>query len=77
MRLLVTVTAVGLLAAVPAGAVADRLDWPLRPRPAVVRAFDAPASLLYRLLPGLIRRRRRELFRRYLRAISPLYTTPA
>ena len=43
MRLLVTVTAVGLLTAVPAGAVADRLDWPLRPRPAVVRAFDAPS----------------------------------
>jgi uncharacterized protein (UPF0548 family) len=42
-----------------------------------VRAFDAPASLLYRLLPALTRRRRRELFRRYLRAISPLYTTPA
>jgi uncharacterized protein (UPF0548 family) len=42
-----------------------------------VRAFDAPSALLYRLLPGLIRRRRRELFTRYLRAISPLYTTPA
>jgi uncharacterized protein (UPF0548 family) len=42
-----------------------------------VRAFDAPASLLYRVLPALTRRRRRELFRRYLRAISPLYTTPA
>ena len=42
-----------------------------------VRAFDAPSSFVYRLLPGLIRRRRRELFTRYLRAISPLYTTPA
>lgn len=42
-----------------------------------VRAFDAPSALLYRLLPRLIRRRRRELFTRYLRAISPLYTTPA
>jgi len=42
-----------------------------------VRAFDAPAAFLYRLLPGLIRRRRRELFRGYLRAISPLYATPA
>ena len=41
-----------------------------------VRAFDAPASMLYRLLPALTRRRRRELFRGYLRAISPLYTTP-
>ena len=42
-----------------------------------VRAFDAPAALLYRLLPALTRRRRRELFRGYLRAISPLYATPA
>lgn len=42
-----------------------------------VRAFDAPAALLYRLFPALIRRRRRELFTRYLRAISPLYATPA
>jgi uncharacterized protein (UPF0548 family) len=42
-----------------------------------VRAFDAPASPLYRLLPPLIKRRRRELFRGYLQAISPLYTTPA
>lgn len=41
-----------------------------------VRAFDAPASLLYRI-PALLRRRRRELFKGYLRAISPLYTTPA
>jgi uncharacterized protein (UPF0548 family) len=42
-----------------------------------VRAFDAPRAVFYRLLPGLTRRRRRELFTRYLRAISPLYTTPA
>ncbi|MEV8266423.1 DUF1990 family protein [Microbacterium sp. NPDC076911] len=42
-----------------------------------VRAFDAPTSLLYRALPALTRRRRRELFSRYLRAISPLYNTPA
>lgn len=42
-----------------------------------VRAFDAPTSLLYRVLPALTRRRRRELFSRYLRAISPLYNTPA
>lgn len=40
-----------------------------------VRAFDAPVALLYRL-PGMVKRRRRELFARYLRAISPLYTTP-
>ncbi|KRB37726.1 DUF1990 family protein [Microbacterium sp. Root180] len=42
-----------------------------------VRAFDTPKALLYRVFPGLVRRRRRELFTRYLRAISPLYTTPA
>ncbi|TDN92820.1 DUF1990 family protein [Microbacterium sp. BK668] len=42
-----------------------------------VRAFDRPVSLLYRVLPALVRRRRRELFTRYLRAISPLYATPA
>ena len=41
-----------------------------------VRAFDAPVAVLYRI-PALVRRRRRELFGRYLRAISPLYTTPA
>ncbi|MFB4351477.1 DUF1990 family protein [Microbacterium sp. CR_7] len=41
-----------------------------------VRAFDAPSSLLYRLVPALVKRRRRELFARYLRAISPLYATP-
>ncbi|MDT0157405.1 DUF1990 family protein [Microbacterium sp. ARD32] len=40
-----------------------------------VRAFDTPASVLYRL-PGMVKRRRRELFARYLRAISPLYATP-
>lgn len=42
-----------------------------------VRAFDAPQALIYRILPALTRRRRRELFTRYLRAISPLYSTPA
>jgi uncharacterized protein (UPF0548 family) len=41
-----------------------------------VRAFDAPTSLLYRTIPALVKRRRRELFARYLRAISPLYATP-
>ncbi|GAA3949246.1 hypothetical protein GCM10022383_28750 [Microbacterium soli] len=40
-----------------------------------VRAFDSPTSVMYRL-PGMVRRRRRELFSRYLRAISPLYATP-
>ncbi|WP_374198872.1 peptidoglycan DD-metalloendopeptidase family protein [Mycobacterium sp. MYCO198283] len=32
-----------LLVAVPAGADGERFGWPLQPRPAVVRAFDAPA----------------------------------
>ncbi|WP_194419792.1 DUF1990 family protein [Microbacterium abyssi] len=41
-----------------------------------VRAFDAPNSVLYRSLPWLVKRRRKELFARYLRAISPLYATP-
>ncbi|GAB3601968.1 DUF1990 family protein [Microbacterium aureliae] len=42
-----------------------------------VRAFDAPSSVLYRLLPAMVKRRRRGLFTGYLRAISPLYATPA
>ncbi|MDQ4213145.1 DUF1990 family protein [Microbacterium sp. ASV81] len=41
-----------------------------------VRAFDRPTGFLYRTLPYLVKRRRRELFARYLRAISPLYATP-
>jgi murein DD-endopeptidase MepM/ murein hydrolase activator NlpD len=32
----------GLVAAAPAAADGPRLDWPLRPRAAVVRDFDAP-----------------------------------
>lgn len=35
--------AVLLLAATPARADDGRLDWPLRPQPAVVRGFDAPS----------------------------------
>ncbi|MFG6401540.1 MULTISPECIES: DUF1990 family protein [unclassified Microbacterium] len=42
-----------------------------------VRAFDRPVAFLYRVFPAMVRQRRRELFTRYLRAISPLYTTPA
>lgn len=41
-----------------------------------VRAFDRPVAAMYRLVPPLVRRRRRELFQGYLRAVSPLYTTP-
>lgn len=42
-----------------------------------VRAFDAPASVLYRLFKGFTRGRRRALFTRYLQAISPMYATPS
>ncbi|PZU38120.1 MAG: hypothetical protein DI573_10355 [Microbacterium sp.] len=42
-----------------------------------VRAFDAPTGLLHRVLPGLTRRRRKALFTGYLRAISPMYSTPS
>lgn len=42
-----------------------------------VRAFDAPASIVYKVLPMLTRRRRKELFNGYLRAISPLFATPS
>lgn len=42
-----------------------------------VRAFDAPRAFVYKMLPGLVTRRRKALFQRYLRAISPLYATPA
>lgn len=34
---------VALTLSAPAHADAGRLDWPLRPRPAVVRVFDAPS----------------------------------
>jgi murein DD-endopeptidase MepM/ murein hydrolase activator NlpD len=39
---LAIVTAVALLAPGAAGAETTRLQWPLRPRPAVVRVFDGP-----------------------------------
>ncbi|MFT3799173.1 DUF1990 family protein [Microbacterium sp.] len=42
-----------------------------------VRAFDRPVALLYRMLPPLLKRRRRELFQGYLRAVSPLFSTPS
>lgn len=41
--MLTAVVALLVVWAVPASADAGRLDWPLRPRPAVVRAFDAPS----------------------------------
>lgn len=42
-----------------------------------VRAFDRPVAFWYRMIPALVRRRRRELFQGYLRAISPLFSTPS
>ena len=43
MRSLALVVIVGVVLAAPAHAVDGRLDWPLRPRPGVLRGFDAPA----------------------------------
>lgn len=43
----------------------------------IVRAFDAPASALYRTFPFLIGRRRKALFDRYLRVLSPQFQAPA
>jgi murein DD-endopeptidase MepM/ murein hydrolase activator NlpD len=43
MRSLVILFVPALLCAAPAVADDPRLDWPLRPRPAVVRAYDAPS----------------------------------
>lgn len=42
MRFLALLMAALVLAA-PASADGDRLEWPLRPRPAVMRTFDAPS----------------------------------
>ena len=42
MRRAVLLT-LALLCAAPARAESERLQWPLRPPPAVVRAFDAPS----------------------------------
>lgn len=43
MRILIAVIATLLGCAAPAGADGGRLAWPLRPPPAVTRAFDAPS----------------------------------
>jgi murein DD-endopeptidase MepM/ murein hydrolase activator NlpD len=43
MKKLVVAVAVATLCAPMAGADGGRLDWPLRPRPAVMRTFDAPS----------------------------------
>src|SRR4051795_11723378 len=43
MRLVAALISLGVLAAAPVAAAGGRLDWPLRPRPAVLRTFDAPS----------------------------------
>ncbi|OBI85938.1 peptidase M23 [Mycobacterium sp. 1245805.9] len=43
MRWTAVVLMLGLVSAVPAVADDVRLDWPLRPPPAVARGFDAPS----------------------------------
>jgi murein DD-endopeptidase MepM/ murein hydrolase activator NlpD len=43
MRRLAMMMAIALVCAAPARADTGRLDWPLRPRPAVLRMFDAPS----------------------------------
>jgi murein DD-endopeptidase MepM/ murein hydrolase activator NlpD len=43
MRILALLVTVTLAWAAPATADDARLDWPLRPRPAVTRSFDAPS----------------------------------
>lgn len=42
MRIAALVMALGALLAPPANASDGRLGWPLQPRPAVLRTFDAP-----------------------------------
>src|SRR3569833_1435754 len=43
MRFLAVLVAMALACAPAVGADDGRLDWPLRPRPAVLRVFDAPS----------------------------------
>ena len=43
MRWLAVMMAMALVYAAPVRADNARLDWPLRPRPAVLRTFDAPS----------------------------------
>ena len=43
MRWVALMLSVGLLSATPAAADDARLDWPLRPPPAVARGFNAPS----------------------------------
>lgn len=49
MRWLAVTVLIAVVVAAPARADDGRLEWPLRPRPAVLRAFDAPSP---NWLPG-------------------------
>jgi murein DD-endopeptidase MepM/ murein hydrolase activator NlpD len=48
MRVLGLAVVLVLACAAPAAADGERLDWPLRPRPNVVRMFDAPSPNWHR-----------------------------
>ena len=43
MRWVATILAAALVCAFPAHGEGARLEWPLRPQPAVLRTFDAPS----------------------------------
>src|SRR5690242_20485820 len=43
MRMLAALVALAVACGAPARADGGRLEWPLHPRPAVLRAFDAPS----------------------------------
>jgi murein DD-endopeptidase MepM/ murein hydrolase activator NlpD len=48
MRVVAWIAVAALVCAAPARADDGRLDWPLRPRPAVLRVFDAPSPNWHR-----------------------------
>jgi murein DD-endopeptidase MepM/ murein hydrolase activator NlpD len=48
MRTIALVTALAVVFSPAASADNDRVDWPLRPRPAVLRMFDAPSPNWHR-----------------------------
>ena len=43
MRIIALLVAVSLVGAAPVSATSGRLEWPLHPRPGVLRTFDPPA----------------------------------
>jgi murein DD-endopeptidase MepM/ murein hydrolase activator NlpD len=48
MRMIVLITVLAVVFSAAASADDGRLDWPLRPRPAVLRMFDAPSPNWHR-----------------------------